>query len=98
MGDFQQIRRMQQKFDDRLALMVCDFTPLNIESYYTELLADLRTKGTILATYPAQEFALEDGKYQIVTRDSAGLAQEAARIIGPRLARPRQLLKTPICA
>ena len=98
MGDFHQVRSMQQRFDNRLTLMVCDFTPLHIESYYSELLADLRTKGTILATYPAAEFALEDGKYQIVSRDGALLAQEAARIIGPSLARPRQLLKTPSCA
>jgi hypothetical protein len=48
-----------------------------------------------LAAYPAAEFALEDGKYQIVSRDGAQLAEEVARIIGPRLARPRQLLKTP---
>jgi uroporphyrinogen-III decarboxylase len=98
MGDFKQIRRMQERFDNRLALMVCDFTPLHIESYYSELLADLQTKGTILATYPAAEFALEDGKYQIVSRDCAELAREAARIIGPCLARPRQLLKAPSCA
>jgi uroporphyrinogen-III decarboxylase len=95
MGDFQQIRRMQQKFDNRLALMVCDFTPLHINSYYSELLVDLPTKGTILAAYPAAEFALEDGKYQIVSRDGARLAQEVADIIGPCLARPRQLLITP---
>ena len=95
MGDFDQIRCMQQRFDNRLALMVCDFTPLHIDSYYSEILGDLRTKGTILAAYPAAEFALEDGKYQIVSRDGAQLAEEVARIIGPRLARPRQLLKTP---
>lgn len=98
MGDFQQIRHMQQRFDNRLTLMVCDFTPLHIESYYSELLADLPAKGTILATYPAAEFALEDGKYQIVSRDGARLAEETARIIGPRLPTPRQLLKPPSCA
>lgn len=98
MGDFHQIRRMQQRFEDRLALMVCDFTPLDIDSYYSELLVELQTKGTILAAYPAAEFALEDGKYQIVSRDGAQLAQEVAGIIGSRLPTPRQLLKTPSCA
>src|SRR5215472_18444037 len=29
MGDFDQIRCMQQKFDGRVTLMVCDFTPLH---------------------------------------------------------------------
>ena len=97
MGDFHQIRRMQQMFDNRLALMVCDFTPLHIESYYRELLADLRTKGTILATYPAAELALEAGKYQIVSREGDCLAQDVARIIGERLPRPRQLLMSTSC-
>jgi len=97
MGDFHQIRRMQQMFDNRLVLMVCDFTPLNTGSYYSELLADMRTKGTILATYPAAELALEAGKYQVVSRDGACLAQDVARIIGARLPRPRQLLRTTSC-
>jgi hypothetical protein len=97
MGDFHQIRCMQQMFDNRLALMVCDFTPLHIESYYRELLADLRTKGTILATYPAAELALEAGKYQIVSREGDCLAQDVARIIGARLPRPRQLLMSTSC-
>jgi uroporphyrinogen-III decarboxylase len=95
MGDFRQIRRMQQRFENRLALMVCDFTPLHVESYYSELLADIRSTGTILATYPAAELALEAGKYQVVSRDVALLAQDVARIIGERLPRPRQLLKIP---
>ena len=55
---------------------------------------DIRSKGTILATYPAAELALEAGKYQVVSRDVARLAKDAARVIGDRLARPRQLLKT----
>lgn len=95
MGDFQEIRMMQQKFEDRLALMVCDFSPLHIEPYYDELLKDLRTKGTILATYPAGEFALEGGKYQIVSRNSERLARDAAGIIGSRLPKPRPLLNMP---
>jgi len=94
MGDFRQIRRMQQRFENRLTLMVCDFTPLHVESYYSELLRDIRTKGTILATYPSAELALEAGKYQVVSRDVARVAQDAARIIGERLPGPRQLLKT----
>ena len=98
MGDFHQIRCMQQRFENRLALMVCDFTPLHIESYYSELLTDLPAKGTILAAYPAAEFALEDGKYQIFSRDSAQLAKETARVVGSRLPSPRQLLKTLSCA
>jgi uroporphyrinogen-III decarboxylase len=97
MGDFHQIRRMQQMFDNRLALMVCDFTPLHIESYYRELLSDLKTKGTILATYPSPELALEAGKYQVVSRDGASLAEDVARVIGAHLPGPRPLLRAKSC-
>ena len=74
--------------------MVCDFTPLHVERYYAELLSFLRPKGVILATYPAPELAMEDGKYQLVPRDGAQLAAEAARAIAPRLSKPRELLRT----
>jgi uroporphyrinogen decarboxylase len=93
MGDFRQIRKMQDLFEDRLAIMVCDFTPLHIERYYAELLSFLRPKGVILATYPAPELAMEDGKYKLVPRAGAQLAIEAARTIGPRLSKPRKLLR-----
>jgi hypothetical protein len=93
MGDFRQIRKMQDLFEDRLAIMVCDFTPLHIERYYAELLSFLRPKGVILATYPAPELAMEDGKYKLVPRAGAQLAVEAARTIGPRLSKPRELLR-----
>jgi uroporphyrinogen-III decarboxylase len=93
MGDFRQIRKMQDLFEDRLAIMICDFTPLHIERYYAELLSFLRPKGVILATYPAPELAMEDGKYKLVPRAGAQLAIEAARTIGPRLSKPRKLLR-----
>jgi uroporphyrinogen-III decarboxylase len=94
MGDFQQICKMQQLFADRLALMVCDFTPLHIDRYYQKLLSVLRPKGAILATYPAPELALDEGKYQVVSRDGAELSSSAARAIGTRLSKPRDLLRS----
>lgn len=94
MGDFRQIRRMQELFADRLAIMVCDFTPLHIDRYYAELLSFLRPRGVILATYPAPELALEEGKYQMVPRDGVQLALEAARAIATHLSKPRKLLRS----
>ncbi len=69
MGDFEQIVKMQEAFEDQLALMVCDFTPLHIESYYKKLFSILKVKGTMLGTFIAPEFALIDGKYDKTYRD-----------------------------
>jgi uroporphyrinogen-III decarboxylase len=68
MGDFKQIVKMQEMFNDKLALMVCDFTPLKIDSYYTELFSILKRKGTILASFVAPELALNEGKYEVISR------------------------------
>ena len=94
MGNFRQIRRMQDLFADRLVVMVCDFTPLDIQGYFAELLAELGTKSAILATYPAPELALDQGKYTVVSRKGSRLAADAASAISRRLAKPRRLLRT----
>lgn len=94
MGNFRQIRRMQELFADRLVVMACDFTPLNIDRYYTDLLSGIGTKGTILSTYPSPELALDNGKYKVVSREGRQLASDAACVIGRRLAKPRELIRT----
>lgn len=81
MGNFKQVYRMQEMFDSKLALMVCDFTPLNIEEYYTELIRNLKFKGTILATFPAPELALYKGKYESISRDGREISEEAEQVI-----------------
>jgi hypothetical protein len=55
----------------------------------------MRTKGTILAAYPAPELALDEGKYKVVSREGRRLASDAARVVGPLLAKPRELIRTP---
>ncbi len=77
MGNFRQIVRMQELYQDRLVLMVCDFTPLKIRAYYRELLSGLKRKGTILATFIAPEMALNGGKYEAVSRRGEEVADEA---------------------
>ena len=81
MGDFEQVYKMQEIFEGRLAIMLCDFTPLYIEKYYQELFSILKSKGTILATFPMAEFALEDGKYADISRESNQIAYKAHQVI-----------------
>ncbi len=70
MGDFRQVSQMQELFEDRIAIMVCDFAPLDIDGYFKELFSYLRKKGNILASYIAPEFALKQGRYELISRDA----------------------------
>ena len=77
MGNFRQIYKMQQLFQNKLALKVCDFTPLNIRKYYEDLIGALKRRGTILASFVAPELALNDeGKYETVSRKSEMVSLE----------------------
>lgn len=81
MGNFRQVWRMQELFENRLALMVCDFAPLDIEDYYAGLFSNLRLKGTVLAVQPVAAAALHEGKYVPVRRDAEKLSKELERVI-----------------
>lgn len=81
MGNFRQIYKMQELFHNRLALKVCDFTPLNVRGYYQELIGNLKRRGTILASFIAPELALNDeGKYETVLRNGEAIAAEVYTI------------------
>jgi hypothetical protein len=81
MGDFHQVYKMQEMFENRLPIMVCDFIPLRIEEYYTELLRNLAFKGTILGLFPAPEFALHNGRYHNISRDGREIAEQAKQTV-----------------
>ena len=68
---------MQELFANKLALKVCDFTPLDIQKYYTELVGNLKERGSILASFVSPELALnDDGKYESVSRNADDMAKE----------------------
>jgi uroporphyrinogen-III decarboxylase len=81
MGNFRQVAKMQEMYENRLAIMVCDFTPLDITGYYKELIDILKFKGTILATFIAPEFALIDGKYETMSRNRDEIMDASYEII-----------------
>lgn len=76
MGNFRQLRKMQEAFAGRVLLMACDFAPLHIEAYYAELFRQLKPKGTIVASFPSPEMALHEGKYATVSRNGRAIAEE----------------------
>jgi len=70
MGDFEQLRMMQDIYKDKMVLMACDFTPSNVDDYYTKLLNTLDKQGTIIGTYYADNYALKYGKYEMINRNN----------------------------
>lgn len=82
MNNFRQIYAMQQAFEGRIALKVCDFTPLHIASYYQDLFQVLRRCGTIVGTFVLPELALNEGKYEMVSRSGTDMAREAYDVLG----------------
>jgi uroporphyrinogen-III decarboxylase len=79
MGEFEQIFEAQRVIGDRAAIMVCDYTPTDMEAYFSDLFAGLRAGGAIVATYPSATVALKYGTAQVepVRRDSGEVALEA---------------------
>jgi hypothetical protein len=79
MGEFEQIFKAQRVIGDRAAIMVCDYTPTDLETYYRDLFAGLDPRGAIVASYPAAATALEYGTAQVrpVSRDSHRAGVEA---------------------
>lgn len=76
MNNFRQIVKMQELFEDKLTIMVCDFAPLNIEEYYRELIDCVKFKGIVFAPFVIPGFALDNGKYETVSRDRDELTRQ----------------------
>ena len=88
MGDFRQIYRMQHAFAGRIALKVCDFSPLGIEPYYQELFSGLRRRGTIVASFVSPELALNKGKYESISRTGEEIGRQAYAFLRRHCAMP----------
>lgn len=80
MGNFNQVYQMQKAYENKLALMVCDFAPLEVNTYYGELLSMLKRKGTLVASFLSEEYALMDSKYKNITRDPSTVGNELYQV------------------
>jgi uroporphyrinogen-III decarboxylase len=81
MGDFAQVFRAQELFQGRIALMLSDYTALDIRAYFTDLLAGLRRTGTILCTCPSATIATVGHRTQTHHRNPAAVGAEAWAVI-----------------
>jgi uroporphyrinogen-III decarboxylase len=61
---------LQKKLQDRVVLFVCDFTPLEYEDYFAELLSSLSRRGiAICSQYSPVVALLKGSKYDGMRRD-----------------------------
>jgi len=83
MGEFEQVFRAQEVFGEQITLMVCDYTPLQIEAYFGDLFAGLDPQGVIVATYPSPSTALRYGTAQVesVRRDAMETGRRAWQVM-----------------
>ncbi len=83
MGEFEQVFEAQAIIGDRAVIMVCDYTPSELEPYFRDLFAGLRTRSAIVATYPSPTTALRYGTAQVesVQRDVGTVARAAWQTI-----------------
>ncbi len=64
------VARLQEKLDGRVVLFVCDFTPVDYEAYFDEMLATLRRRGIVICSqYSPVVGLLKGGRYDSVRRD-----------------------------
>jgi hypothetical protein len=90
MGDFEQVFRAQALFEDRITLMVSDFTAVDIEGYFAELIAGLRLKGTIIQSCPTPTVATVKGRSEELHRDGATVGRQALDSIRSNLSQRRR--------
>lgn len=64
------VKRLQEKLMGKVALFVCDFTPIEYKEYFTELLSTLDYRGMLVCSqYSPVVGLLNGGKYHGIRRD-----------------------------
>jgi hypothetical protein len=64
------VAQLQQKLQDRIVLFVCDFTPVDYEAYFDEMLNTLSSRGIVICSqYSPVVGLLRGGKYDAIRRD-----------------------------
>lgn len=64
------VAELQRKIGDRVVLFVCDYTPVDYEAYFDEMLSTLDYKGIVVCSqYSPVVGLLPGGKYNGIRRD-----------------------------
>ena len=64
------VAKLQEKLGNRVVLFVCDFTPLDYEAYFDEMLTTLSPRGMVICSQFSPVVGLhKGGRYDAVNRD-----------------------------
>lgn len=64
------VAKLQAQLGDRVVLFVCDFTPVDYEDYYSELLSTLSYQGIVIdSQFSPVVGLLKGGRYDAIRRD-----------------------------
>ncbi len=64
------VAELQQKIGDKIALFVCDYTPVDYEAYFDEMLTSLDYKGLVICSqFSPTVGLLAGGRYDGIDRD-----------------------------
>jgi hypothetical protein len=87
------VRRLKAKIEGRIALFPCDFTPVDDEGYFREMLDGISHRGLIVDSQYSPVTGLpKGGKYSIIRRDLSRGRRAVFECLRGRLARPREFL------
>lgn len=68
--DIESVLELKRRIENKLVLILCDFTPLNYEKYFSTIFSNISRKGLILDSQFSPNIALtETGKYLEQFRD-----------------------------
>ena len=67
--DIPSVAELQKKLGDKIVLLVCDFTPVEYEEYFDEMLTSLDHKGLVIGSqYSPNVGRLKGGRYDGIER------------------------------
>ena len=85
------LQELKRRLEGRIVVLACDFTALDFESYYRDLLPDLSRRGLILNAQFAPAVALlPGGKYDAVRRDPVEGRRAVHRTLRTHLSEARR--------
>jgi uroporphyrinogen-III decarboxylase len=80
--DLKGVIELKKRIEDQLVLILCDFTPLDYQSYFSTLLENIPRKGLIIDSQFSSILALSsDGKYIDIHRDKHSGRDEIFKFI-----------------
>jgi uroporphyrinogen-III decarboxylase len=83
------VAELQEKLQDRVVLFVCDFTPVEYEAYFDEMLSTLSYRGLVICSqFSPVVGLLRGGKYDAIRRDLRSGRQAVYRYLRDHLERP----------